>query len=1217
MLNFHQIIAAAAQATGDKPLVAAPYPLPEGICHSFATAGLIGGYIIDERPNIHQLDPLVAGWWIDRSRGEWFIRRSAAKTMILLSGRPENEVGGRMLLEARLKGIQRILLVGENGSISKEISINAELLNLLDAAPVANPIHHLTYEGMLEDMYALIGDRLRLPPSAFARDRVLLLVGSLEAGGAERQAAYTAAGLARRYPGQIYLGRGRSGTPTLDFFQTAVTAAGVKTCEVREWTEEYSSPEILDIRNKLELRYRDLGALNLFHQIFHFALLIRDIRPALVHTWQEYSNIFGGIAADWVGVPRLVLGGRSVAPDNFQFSIFQPYMAPSYRVLLKRRDVTFLNNSEAGVADYARWLDVPKNRFRVLRNGFDFPNISPEARNETRGKFGIPVNAIVIGSLTRFGEEKRPELWMEMALAIHRTHPEVYFLVFGTGPLLEECRSFITANNLTRAVQLPGLTQDAWAALAAMDIFVLTSRMEGLPNVVIEAQGMGLPVICTNAGGMAEAFIEGETGFSSVQSATAEELAAAVRPLIDDPELRRRIGERAYRYAREHFGIERMVDETIEAYRSAVEHNNDFEWKPDQRDAASPADIRIGGIVRERGCCFRATLPRDTDTTTMRLFEDGEVLYPIEGDRNEIIQLGGGRYHISNNELFFSSSDESDPRFNGRSYRLRGEGREQWYDTVAIPNDSLIAEIGHCYIARLGLESGWARFELRENGKRLGPSGCLHDEIRSEGRGRYSVWRDCVYFSSSDNSDPRTNERSYVLLRSKKPGSFIESAGVPTSAPLEKVAQHLTRSAIPRNDFVPGRLVHVGGSLGPGGAERQIVYTLSGLAKYSFESIQLLCSYLTPTRAERHDFYVPALKQAGIPVRAIRRHVGPNDLEAMPSSLRDVAGRLPDSLASDIANLYWEFVEVRPEIVHTWLDGNNIRAGFAAALAGVPRIVLSGRNVNPTHFGLYEPCMDAFYKVMLGLPQVTMVNNSRAGRDDYAAWLGLRPERIAIIRNGCEFPRDPTTRRHEVRAALGITSDMVLIGTVCRLAEEKRPQLFVDTARFLLNQRPDLRFVFYGTGPMAEEIRRYIGFCSISEKIMLPGVTNDIWASLAAMDLFVLTSRMEGLPNVLIEAQGAGLPVVCTAVGGMPETYVEGETGFGVPSATTKDVAAAILRLVCDPHLRRNMSTKAMKFARQKFDLDRMIAQTMGLYRREPSFLADELSGRLQNRRTV
>jgi glycosyltransferase involved in cell wall biosynthesis len=409
----------------------------------------------------------------------------------------------------------------------------------------------------------------------------------------------------------------------------------------------------------------------------------------------------------------------------------------------------------------------------------------------------------------------------------------------------------------------------------------------------------------------------------------------------------------------------------------------------------------------------------------------------------------------------------------------------------------------------------------------------------------------------------------------------------------------MLRDAVPRDDFVPGRVVHIIGSLGPGGAERQTLYTLAGLRQHSFESLQLLCYFLAATPTDRHDFYLPAFTAAGIPVRTVRRQVGDDDPGSLPSSVQEVWRALPQGLAPDIADLFWEFINLRPEIVHAWLDGANYRAGLAAALAGVPRIIVSGRNVNPSHFDyLYEPSMHPAYKTLLELPQVTMVNNSYAGRNDYARWLGIKEDRIGVIRNGCEFPIAPfDDARRKMREAYNISSDAILVGTVTRLSEEKRPNLFIEMAQHALRKQPNLRFAFFGSGPLHDEAQNLIECLGLADSVKLMGVTDDIWMSLAAMDVFVLTSRMEGLPNVLIEAQCAGVPVVSRNVGGAPETFLDGKTGFGVDTPSPEALAEALLRLTLDADRRVMMSAAASAFAREQFGIPQMIARTMELYK--------------------
>jgi glycosyltransferase involved in cell wall biosynthesis len=1193
MLSFDQIIPRAAQAAQDKPILAAPFPLPEILCKGLAADGLISGYVADVRPAATDKDSFVAGWWIDRAKGIWFLRNAGSRSLILLSGNLGDEVGGRMLLEARLKGVQRILFIAPDGTLTREIDVEDALMKRLMAAPVANPVNLLSYDDVFDEMDALIGDRLRLTRTAFAAERVLIITDSLQPGGAQRQAAYTASELSRRFPGQIFLGRARSDL-TFDFYRPMIDEAGVTACMIEEADDEFSSPELIDIRNKLGARFSSLGALSIFHMIFHHAVLIRNIRPRVVHAFQDYSNVLAGIAANWVGVPRLILSGRSVAPDNF--ALFQPYMKPAYRALQDKRPFTFLNNSDAGAADYARWLDLPRDRFQVLRNGFTFPEITLGARSAIRKELGVAGDAIVVGTIIRFGEEKRPMLWIESARTLHATHPHVRFILFGDGAMLEACRQFVASKYLSDVIKLPGLTNHAWDALSAMDIFVLTSRMEGLPNVLVEAQAVGLPVVCTGEGGVQETFVDGRTGIY-VSSPTADALAGAVARLVDDPLLRRRMGAEAQKHARDAFGIERMIESTLAAYREAREADETFANPPEWGATSADNERRLGGITKDEGASFLAKLP-EGDGSASDLWEDSHQLGPIVSSRQQVVKNGAGRYQIDGNQIRFSTSDATDPRFNGRSYGLRLRGTESSFDDIFVDPHCIMQEVGHCFIARLNLGGGSARFRLWESGARLGPGHCQHDDVRDRGGGRYSVWGTDLYFSTSDNSDPRSNGRTYILRRGRV--SAAEDVEQPDwLRSLEKTIRHLVASSAPRDDFVPGRIVHVNGSLGPGGAERQLAHTLVGLAKHGFESIQLLCYYLGATRTEQHDFFLPVLREANVPVRTIRREVAHEDVASMPRSLRALRNLLPAGLAPDIADLYWEFKELRPEIVHAWLDVSNVRAGLAAALAGVPTIILAGRNANPSHFNLYEPYMDPAYKALIDLPQVTMLNNSYAGRDDYARWLGVAPTRIQVVHNGREFPEFPNeTLRGKAREQLGISRDAIVIGTISRFAEEKQPHLFVDMSRTILERCPQAEFVYFGGGGMYEEVQARIASMGLEHKIRLPGITDDVWTALAAMDVFALTSRMEGLPNVLIEAQGAGVPVVCTAVGGMTETYLEGKSGIGVPSATAEALAAAALRLIDDPDLRQRLSREAIAQAHREFSVERMIERTLQVYRR-------------------
>lgn len=565
MLDLEAIVRRAVRTIGAGPVgVAALFDAPERLIHDLAAESVVCGYIANGAPDLQRPDPLVIGWWIDRRAGSWFLQRTGLDTILLLGAREGHEVAGRTLLEARLKGVKRLVVVDPAGAILKELDTEAALLDILDR-PYGQRIGEAAYEDAFADLYRLLGDRLRVRQESFTSSRALLMVGGLGPGGAERQAAYTAMGLQERGAFEVHIACNHIDPPN-DFFRPGVEAAGASIALVPDHSQNFDAPDIVAIRNYLS-RYDALGFNNIFHVIFHYATLIRTLQPGVVHTWMDYCNVLAGTAAELVGVPNLLLSGRSVAPDNFR--IFQPYMRPGYHALLARRRCLFLNNSRAGAADYARWLGRAPDDFRVIHNGFVFPPKRPKVRaRAVRGEYNIPAEATVVGSVMRFAEEKRPQLAIDMARRLYEQRATLRFLYFGSGPMLEEMRAYVARLGLSDVIRLPGLTRDVWSALAAMDVFTLTSRMEGLPNVIVEAQASGLPVVCTGVGGMPETFVDGETGFS-VEAATAEALAAAVLRVVDTPGLLAQMSKRAAAHARQEFSLNSMVKHTLKAYEDA------------------------------------------------------------------------------------------------------------------------------------------------------------------------------------------------------------------------------------------------------------------------------------------------------------------------------------------------------------------------------------------------------------------------------------------------------------------------------------------------------------------------------------------------------------------------------------------------------------------------------------------------------------------------
>ena len=390
-------------------------------------------------------------------------------------------------------------------------------------------------------------------------------------------------------------------------------------------------------------------------------------------------------------------------------------------------------------------------------------------------------------------------------------------------------------------------------------------------------------------------------------------------------------------------------------------------------------------------------------------------------------------------------------------------------------------------------------------------------------------------------------------------------------------------------------------SLAPGGAERQLVTTLTALHGHpAVESVALFC--ISATRRNRRDFYLPQLQEAGIEVLSV-------GAEAVAAAWRSPAVRphkrlirsFPDDMIDPIALWLAEFARRRPAVVHAWQDQTILTAVVAAALAGVPRIVFGTRSVRPDNpRRRLRSYMEAAYRETVRLPAVTMIGNSRAGADDYAAWLGLDPGAIRVVYNGIDFDRlersaDPA-RPAAIRAELGIPAAAPVLGGVFRMSEEKRPLLWIEAAAETAKARPDAHFLVCGDGPMKEDMRRLALERGIAERLHLPGSQTDIANWYRAMDCVLLTSRHEGLPNVLMEAQSLGVPVVTTKVGGAPEVVEEGRTGFAVPDATGASLAAAILRVVGEPAWRAAASARGRVFVRENFGVDAMARKTLWVY---------------------
>jgi len=410
----------------------------------------------------------------------------------------------------------------------------------------------------------------------------------------------------------------------------------------------------------------------------------------------------------------------------------------------------------------------------------------------------------------------------------------------------------------------------------------------------------------------------------------------------------------------------------------------------------------------------------------------------------------------------------------------------------------------------------------------------------------------------------------------------------------------------PPEFFRPHCVAMVNDGLSSGGSERQIVNTLTGLQARAGFDAQLLCWRLGET--PDLSFYAADLERAGIPFRNVcdKPDFFPHsDIAGAKLWLDEALDWAPQDVRDKILRLTADLVALRPGIVHGWQDETALVTGFAGLLAGVPHILVAARNVNPSGFGYYRPFMGPAYAALAACPRIVFVNNSAAGARDYERWAGLPPGRFAVLRNGVEQTGagapSPAERRR-ARSQLELPEAAEIIGTVMRFNQEKRPLLWLQTARKCLARRPQAHFLMAGDGPMRAKLQSEAKRLGIADRLHLPGPVRPVETALHAMDLFLLTSRFEGLPNVTLEAGLAGLPVVTTDAGGARETIRIGETGLVVEAdgLDENQLAEALGDAVCtvleDPAWTDRARRLGPAFVSDTFGMRRMIDETIALY---------------------
>ncbi|MFH1023939.1 MAG: glycosyltransferase [Planctomycetota bacterium] len=283
----------------------------------------------------------------------------------------------------------------------------------------------------------------------------------------------------------------------------------------------------------------------------------------------------------------------------------------------------------------------------------------------------------------------------------------------------------------------------------------------------------------------------------------------------------------------------------------------------------------------------------------------------------------------------------------------------------------------------------------------------------------------------------------------------------------------------------------------------------------------------------------------------------------------------------------------RPDIVHTWLFTANTYGRMAAAAEGVRGILASERAVDTWKTSLHR-----WIDRRLAARSQAILVNSQAVERFLVDGEGIPAGKIVRILNGVEAGRFHVdfSEVAQTRHLLGIEGPRPVLMTTARLVPEKGLERLLEITARLRREFPTIAVIVAGEGWMRKTLIRHIRRRGLERSVILLGARRDIPALLGVADVYVSTSLSEGLPNAVLEAMAAGVPVVASAVGGTPEVIRDGENGCLLEVDDINGYIQCIRLLLHDPDARKRLARTARRDVEGPFSMECMVAQHQELY---------------------
>jgi L-malate glycosyltransferase len=349
------------------------------------------------------------------------------------------------------------------------------------------------------------------------------------------------------------------------------------------------------------------------------------------------------------------------------------------------------------------------------------------------------------------------------------------------------------------------------------------------------------------------------------------------------------------------------------------------------------------------------------------------------------------------------------------------------------------------------------------------------------------------------------------------------------------------------------------------GGERQMCYLVSGLLKRGHEAT-ILC--------RDGSLCMEHARELGLPTRALKLR---NDLDFLAA--RDIA-RAADELGADIVHGHTSKV-VAPAAMSKCFAKRKLKT------IAHKRVDFSIHKMPLRMAGLkYRWGTDRFIAITQAVKDV-MVND------------GLPPEKIEIIYSSTDLTRYANVERVPgLREELGIPEGAKVIGNLAALVGHKGQKYLLEAAAKVVKECPEAFFLILGEGNLRGELEAQAKALSITGRLSMPGFRDDPLQCMKELDIFCMSSIMEGMGSVVCEAMALELPTIVTRAGGLPEVIENEVDGLTVPSHDGPALADGILRLLQSPADAARFAAQARKTVEQKFSVETMVDRTIELYER-------------------